>query len=164
MTKFVGNLKNYSITSVILIILCWSLLIQLVFVSSFDKVKQAVSRWPYFSTPHLQLAVEFYKNSSLDTNREFLLGKKLLFRNPDIINYAENEIVSPEEIEKKIIFWKALLNNGVDLPFAYLNIALLKLSVYDIKSANEWWQKAFYLNPNSEIVVEVREIINKKEN
>ena len=92
------------------------------------------------------------------------MGKKLLFRNPDIIEYAENEIVSPEEIEKKIIFWKALLNNGVDLPFAYLNIALLKLSVYDIKSANEWWQKAFYLNPNSKIVVDVREIINKKEN
>jgi len=159
MTKFVGNLKNYAITSFIGILLCWSLLIQIVFVSSFDKAKQAAARWPYFSLPHLQLAVEFYRNNSIKTDRELFLGKKLFFKNPNIINEAEAEIILPEEIEKRIVFWETLSKKGIDLPFAYLKIALLKLSLYDERSAEEWWQKAFYLNPNSEVVKEVRKIL-----
>ena len=92
------------------------------------------------------------------------MGKNLLFKNPDIINEAEAEIVLPEEIEKKIVFWKRLSEKGVDLPFAYLKIALLELRLYDKKSAEEWWQKAFYLNPNSEIVGEVGKRVRQEEN
>jgi len=161
MTKLIVNFKNYIITFVIAIIFCWSLLIQIVFVSSFDKVKQAAARWPYFSMPHLQLALEFYRSSSVKTDRELFLGKKLLFKNPDIISKTESEIVLPEEIEKKIVFWEIFSKKGIDLPFVYLNIALLKLRIYDMTSALEWWQKAFYLNPNSETVKEVEKIIKK---
>ena len=161
MTKFV---RNYIICSILAVLLCWSLLIQIVFVSSFDKAKQAAARWPYFSLPHLQLAVEFYRNGSIKTDRELFLGRNLLFKNQGIINEAESEIVLPEEVEKRIVFWKTLSEKGVDLPFAYLKIALLKLSPYDKKSALEWWQKAFYLNPNSEIVGEVGKIIEEEGN
>lgn len=158
------NLKNYTISCVIAVLLCWSLLIQLVFVSSFDKAKQAAGRWPYFSLPHLQLAVEFYKNNSAETDRELFLGKKLFFKNPNIINEVEAEIILPEEVEKKIVFWETLSKKGIDLPFVYLKIALLKLSLYDRKSAEEWWQKAFYLNPNSEVVEEMEEVIKQQVN
>ena len=151
---------NYTISFIIATILCWSLLTQIVFVSSFDKTKRAVARWPYFSLPHLQLALEFYRNGSIETDKELVLGKNLLFKNPDAIKETEAEIVLPKEIEKKIIFWETLSEKGVDLPFAYLKIALLKLRLYDVKSALEWWQKAFYLNPNSESVKEVRKILD----
>jgi len=141
------------------ILLAWSVLIQNYFLTSFDRAKQAVSRWPYFSTPHFIFAQELFNSGSPESKKEFLIGKQALFVDKNLLGRTEEEVTQPERIADQINYWQSFVSKGIESPEVYLKLALLNFRLYKNEEAKKYWEKAFYLDPNNPMVDEVKRII-----
>ncbi len=156
----IKKIKLYWLSILLSILLLYSLFIQNFMLSDFTKAKQAVSRWPMLCKPHLLMAQAFFYDGSELAIKELNLAKKSWLKNKKLIKQTENLVYQPEKIKQEISFWQEKINQGVQNPKVYLQLALLSYQIWDDQKAQEFWQKANYLDPNNKIIKEVGEKLN----
>jgi tetratricopeptide (TPR) repeat protein len=155
------KIKLYWLTILLIILLLYSLFIQNFFLSQFDLAKQAVSRWPMLSKPHLLMAQAFFNDGSEKCFQELETAKQSWLKNQKIIIETEKLISQPEKINQEIAFWQEKINEGLQNPAVYLTLASLNYQIDNIEKAREYWQKAFYLDPNNQEVEKIKKLINQ---
>ncbi len=153
-------LSQKILTFFLLCLLFLSIFCQYLFFSSFDKAKMATARWPQFSKSHLKLALAFFQTGSEKCKKELEIAKKSLFLNKGSIQKTEEIINQPEEIKNQLCFWQSVIEKGIESPEIYLRLALLHFKIYEKEEAKNDWQKAFYFDPNNEVVKEAGKIVN----
>lgn len=153
-------LKNYLLTSLLIGLVIWSVLTQNFFLSNFEKAKQAVARWPQLSKPHLMFALALFQTGNEQTLKELELGKNRFLKNDKTITFVEEKVTGPEQIKKKIASWERAVEGGLQNPQVYLELSLLNFKIYEDNKALQYWEKANYLDPNSDLVNEVGKIVN----
>lgn len=133
--------------------------------SKIDKNRLAVARWPLSIKKHVQMAKTFFENGSLEKAKlEITKAKKVyqFFKFFDFkgkakkyLKEGESLINQPEAIKKKIDYWETVLKTKPNFRDVYLRLSLLYYQLYEDEKAKQTWEKAFYLDPNNEVVREV---------
>lgn len=95
--------------------------------------------------------------------KELELANKLLIiktnKAETALRKAEEAVTRPEKIRQEIESWEKILETRPEYRDVYLRLSLLNLSLYNNEAAKLSWERASYLDPNSEEVQEVGEII-----
>lgn len=163
------NLKVIEYTLVILLFV-------LVFISYFipkNSIKHTtlqVSYFPYSAINRLDLSKIYWQNSSLNkANLEFnnalkITQNKLLFNNnkDSLFELSSNmklQLEKPALLEQEIINLEKLLNTNVNSRDIYLRLSLLYFELWNERQSQDYWQKAYYLDPNNKEVLEVGKLI-----
>lgn len=161
--------KHLTLSNLQLFVLCFLFFVLLISYflprSKIDKNRLAVARWPLSIKKHVQMAKTFFENGNLEKAKlEITKAKKLyqFFKFFDFrgkakkyLKEGENLINQPEAIKKKIDYWETVLKTKPNFRDVYLRLSLLYYQLYEDKKAKQAWEKAFYLDPNNEIVREV---------
>lgn len=136
-----------------------------------DQTRIAVARWPFSVKKHVQLAKVFFENGDLKKARLEITKAKDLYQFLAIFDFkrktkstletGELLINQPENIEEQINYWQTILKTKPDFRDAYLRLSLLYYQLQQDEKAKEAWQKAFYLDPNNEIVEEIGKLIGE---
>ena len=136
-----------------------------------ERIKLNVAHNPFSVNNHLQLSNLFFQNGDLKQAKKeaniakknysylsFLDYKKTLKKK---LNFNNKQINKPKLINKKIKFWETILKNKANFKDAYLNLCFLRYQIYQNKKAQTAWKKAFYLDPNNQVVKKLGKIIKK---
>ncbi|GEM_PF-5692453 len=138
-----------------------SLLNQTLLASDFDRAKTTVASWPQLAKSHLVFSLALFKTGSLDYQKELILAKNSLFWNEKKFAQQLKILNQPQLLNEVLKQWQALLDQGIESPEIYLNLSLIYYQFYQNQTAQKLWEKAFYLDPNSQLVNTVGKIIKQ---
>jgi len=135
------------------------------------QTKLAVARWPLSTKKNLKLAeVLFNNNYESQAIEEFKKGEKLyqLFsflrlnqKTQENLKETKKLVYSCQKIKEKISYWETVLKTKPYCRDGLLQLAALNYQLKEDKKARQYWEKAFYLDPNNYIVQQVGQIINQ---
>ncbi|HUV46944.1 MAG TPA: hypothetical protein VMW29_02300 [Candidatus Bathyarchaeia archaeon] len=148
----------------LLLNLCWPK-------KEIDKAKLGASRWPLSVEKHLALSRTFFQNGNEPKALEELTLAKRLYQPLKFFDFTDKLKKQLEETEKlvfsrqktkeEIEHWKAILQSKPSSRDIFLQLALLHYQLLDEERTKEYWQKAFYLDPNSEIVLKIGQLVSQ---
>ena len=137
--------------------------------NEIDKSRLNLSRFPWSPARHIDLALVYLNNGYLDKafveiNKAEELYKYIKFfdfknKVKNKIHFGKNLINKPSLIEKEINLWQTVLTEKPSYKDAYIHLSILYYQLYQNEEAKNSWQKAFYLDPNSKLINEVKKII-----
>lgn len=154
------NIRTWSFTGLLVILIGWSAASQTVFLSSLDKAKQAVSRWPWASSPHVQFAINLFESGSTSAYKELTLAQQLPLQNWENISLAKDIIQKPENAKLQIKILEKLQQEKYYSPEITRRLALLNLTIYEDSQAQKYLKKMEYLDPQGEPTKQLAKIIS----
>lgn len=138
------------------------------------KAKLRTAQWPILPTSHFKMAQAYFNNGyDQEAKKEFfqayLSFRFLLGRN--FFPWWQKEavktnqlIIKKDQIQDKIDYWEQILKNKPNFRDAYLRLSVLYYQILEDEKAKEMWNKAFYLDPNNEIIQEVGKKLETSKN
>jgi len=169
-------IKKY-LTSYILHLISLAILFIILLVSyfwprdNFINSQLAVIRWPYSIKKRLNLTKAFFDVGDLEKAKLEVKQTNNLYQSFKFIDLqgnlkqqliTTNDLINqPEKIKKQINFYETVLINKPNFRDVYLHLSLLYYQLWQDDKARENWQKAFYLDPNNEVVQEVGRLVNQ---
>ena len=134
------------------------------------KAKLKAAHWPIFPTSHFKMAQAYFNNGYEEeakkefyqaaTSFRFFLGKKIFLWWQKEAEETNKLITKKDKIENKIEYWEQILNNKPNFRDVYLRLAVLYYQILQDGKAKKAWEKAFYLDPNNEVVQKVGKELN----
>lgn len=128
-------------------------------------------RWPYSIKKRLDLTKAFFDVGDLEKAKLEVKQANSLYQLFKFIDWQgnlkqqliiTNDLINqPEKIKKQINYWETILINRPNFRDVYLKLSLLYYQLWQDDKARENWHKAFYLDPNNEVVQEVGKIVNQ---
>mgnify|MGYP001134589526 CR=1 FL=1 len=138
------------------------------------QTKLAIAHWPLSTKKHLQLAKVFFNNNyEKESIEEFKKGEKLyqFFSFLDFskktkkhLKEIETLIFSPQKIKEEVVYWETVLNIEPFYRDGFLQLAALNYQLGQAKKAQEYWKKAYYLDPNNLTVQELGKLVGVTSN
>lgn len=141
--------------------------------NKLEQTKIALAHWPLSAEQHLKMSQVFFETGDLDKTKTELNQAKYLYQLTQWLDWGgklkirldkqEKFINQPAEIKKQINYWEEIINDKPNFRDAYLYLTFLYYQNWQEKEAQEAWQKAFYLDPNNQIVQDLGKLINQTE-
>jgi len=143
----------------ILIVLCGSFLKGLL-PTAYEKA----GWWPWSAKSHAKMAIEFFeKGNEEKAKKELEIANRLLFLEltsvKKEVKKAEKKVNEPDKIKQEIESWENVLEKRPFYRDVLLRLAVLNYQIYENEKATKYFEKAEYLDPKNEEVVEIRKII-----
>jgi len=153
-------------------------LLLLIFIVSFlwprneiTKAKLAVGRWPLSFKKHLLFSETLFNNNKEGMATEELERAKSLYQTFSFLDFSqkakkkflktEELITQPEKIRQQINSWETVLKSKPHSRDILLHLTVLNYQLWQDEKAQDYWQKAFYLDPNNSLVQQVGQIISQ---
>ena len=125
---------------------------------------EQVSWWPWSAKSHAEMALEWFENgdeekATLELKRanELVLWETEGVR--ESLKKAEDRVREPERIRKEIESWEKMLEEKPYYRDVLLRLTLLSYQIYEDEKAQEYFERAEYLDPNNEEVEKIGKII-----
>lgn len=122
-------------------------------------------RWPYSIKKRLNLTKAFFAVGDLEKAKLEVKQANSLYQLFKFIDWqgnlkqqliVTNDLINqPEKIKKQINYWETVLINRPNFRDVYLKLSLLYYQLWEVDKARENWNKAFYLDPNNEVVQKI---------
>jgi len=133
------------------------------------QAKLAVARWPLSTKKHLQMARAFfnnnYENKAIEEYKK-AEGLYRIFSFLDInkktrksLEETKQLVYKPEKVRKDINYWETVLKAKPHYRDVFIRLAALNYQLGNEKKGKDYWQKAFYLDPNNEFVRKIGEML-----
>lgn len=142
--------------------------------NEITKSKFDVGHWPLSAKKHLQFSQTLFNNNKEDQAVEEYKKAKALYQPLSFLDLnqktkkklkkTEELIFQAENTRKKIDYWETVLKNKPHSRDILLNLTALSYKLWQDEKAQDYWQKAFYLDPNNKKVLELGEIIGVSKN
>jgi len=128
-----------------------------------------IRNWPLSIKKHLQMAEVYfnrgYKKQAIEEFKKAeILYNSLSFL--DLLNNTKNRIEKtkkllfyPEKIRQDINYWETVLKSKPHFRDVFLRLSILNYQLYQHKKTREYWEQAFYLDPNNKVVQKLGRII-----
>ncbi len=127
------------------------------------------ARWPLSIKRHLQMAKTYFENGyEHEAIKEYQQAERLYqyFSFIDLSKTFKNQL----EETKKIVYQRQRLKNQIEgwetvlksKPYyrdVLVHLSVLNYQIWEDEKAKEYWQQAFYLDPNSPQVQEMGKIL-----
>jgi tetratricopeptide (TPR) repeat protein len=133
----------------------------------------AVIRWPYSVNKNLDMANVLFETGNLDKAKLTIQKAQSLYQlyKPLDMGGSMNKqlqegqslISQPANIQQQINHWETILSGKPNFRDVYLKLSLLYHQLWQDNKAREYWEKAFYLDPNNSKVKEVGKLINQED-
>jgi len=156
--------KKWLLTGVLVICVSFSALMQTVFCDPLDKTKQAVSRWPWLSSPHLEFAITLFESGSDLAYKELSLAQNLPLKNWENINLTKIIIQKPESAKLQIKLLEKIQAEKFPSTEIARRLALLHLTIYQDTQAFQYLKKMEYLDPQGESTITLSETLKSFKN
>ncbi len=131
----------------------------------------AVVRWPYSVNKNLDMANVLFETGNLDKAKLAIQRAQFLYQlyKPlDIggrinkqLQEGQNLTSQPVKIQQQINYWETVLSGKPNFRDVYLKLSLLYFELWQDDRSREYWEKAFYLDPNNQKVKEIGKLINQ---
>jgi len=72
---------------------------------------------------------------------------------------ANDKVMEPEKIREEIVDWEKILGEMPSFKDVFLRLAVLNYQLYNETQARDYFEKAEYLDPNNEEILEIKKII-----
>jgi len=125
---------------------------------------EQVSWWPWSVKSHAGMALGWFENGDeekaiLELRRanELVLWETAGVR--ESLKKAEDKVREPERIRREIESWEKVLEEKPYYRDVLLRLTLLSYQIYEDEKAQEYFERAEYLDPNNEGVQKIGEII-----
>jgi len=156
--------KKWLLTAILMIGVILSALMQTVFCNPSDKTKQAVSRWPWASSAHLEFAIGLFENGSALAYKELSLSQSLPLKNWNNIDLAKTIIQKPENAKLQIMLLEKIQTEKFASTEILRRLALLNLAIYQDTQAFQYLKKMEYLDPQGETTIALSETLKSLKN
>jgi tetratricopeptide (TPR) repeat protein len=128
------------------------------------KAQERASRWPWSSKSHSQMALAWFEAGDEDMAlNELEVANKLLIvktrRAKNSLKEANDKVMEPEKIREEIVDWEKILGEMPSFKDVFLRLAVLNYQLYNETQARDYFEKAEYLDPNNEEILEIKKII-----
>jgi len=125
---------------------------------------EQVGWWPWSAKSHARMALEWMENGDeekalleLKRANELVLWETVGVK--ESLKKTEDKVLEPERIREEIGSWEKVLEEKPYYRDVLLRLALLSHQVYEDEKAQEYFERAEYLDPNNEGVQKIGEII-----
>lgn len=137
----------------------------------FQLAKERLVKNPNDFEAHLILAGEYLVNNQIEEAEEELVAVSSIQPSTDskqqVLGLSSRldelwlrwQEKKPEEVEKLIAEWEAIISEKPDYRDGYLQLALLHYKLYENEKAKEYLQKALELDPNFEPTKELEKFL-----
>lgn len=120
--------------------------------------------WPWSAKSHAEMALVWFENGNeVEAVRELELANRLLVIKTqtveDNLKRAEEKVRQPGKIRGEIESWEKVLEEKPYYRDVLLRLALLSYQIYEDEKAQEYFERAKYLDPNNEEVKKIDQII-----
>lgn len=163
--------KEKALTSFVVLVFLFFLVNHLWPKNKIIEAKLDAGRWPLSPKKHMQMSrVYFDAGNEIKAKEELTKAKSLApyFSWLDFnqttarqLDQTQKLIEQPEELRKQISFWEEIIQENPYYRDVLLRLSLLSYQLVDDQKAQEYWQRAFYLDPNNDLVQKVGKIINQ---
>jgi len=125
---------------------------------------EQVSWRPWSAKSHAAMALEWFENGDEERAVEELrrANELVLWETVEVresLKKAEDKVREPERIRGEIESWEKVLEEKPYYRDVLLRLALLNYQIYEDEKAQEYFERAEYLDPNNEGVQKIGEII-----
>jgi len=136
--------------------------------SEITQTQLGISNWPLSAKKHSEMAKAYFNHG--DEKKAVIELKKAesLYHSLGFLDIRGNTkkqltetktlLYQPEKIRQDISYWKTVLKTKPHYRDVFLRLSLLNYQLYQNEKAREYWEKAFYLDPNNETVQEFGQI------
>lgn len=137
-----------------------------------DKIARTqlgIRNWPLFPKKHLQMAEVYFNTGDEEQAVEEFKKAETLYRSLAFLDIlgntkkqleeAEKLLSHPKKVRQDINYWETVLKTKPHSRDVFLRLSILNYQLYQHKKAREYWEKAFYLDPNNEVVQEFGQIL-----
>jgi len=126
---------------------------------------EKVSWWPWSAKSHAEMAITWFENGDEEKAlAELELANRLIFFETEGVKanlkIAENKVREPERIRQEIESWEKVIEEKPYYRDVLLRLALLNYQIYENEAAQEYFNRAEYLDPGNEDILRVKEIIS----
>lgn len=120
--------------------------------------------WPWSVKAHSKMALAWFENGNEEKALEELqlANRLVIFKTEKIkaeLKKTESIVNEPKEIGEEIKSWEKILKEKPYYKDVLLRLALLSYQIYEDEKAKEYFEQAYYLDPNGEEVQEVKKVI-----
>lgn len=117
------------------------------------RFQESAAWWPWSSGSHDQMALAWFNAGE---EERALSELELVDQVP---KRTEDVIKAPERTRKEMASWEKILESRPYAKGVLLRLAVLKFMLYEDEAAKVYWLRAQYLDPTSEMVKKVGELI-----
>lgn len=128
------------------------------------KPQEKAAWWPWLSQAHSQMAVAWFEAGNEEKAlRELALANKLLIIksgvNQENLRLIHDKISESKKIRREIFGWEEVLEKNPYYKDVLLRLSILNYQLYQNEKAKDYFERAEYLDPNDDEVLEVGKII-----
>ena len=133
------------------------------------QAQLGIKNWPLSPKEHLQMAKAYFNTGYEEQSVEEFKKAEALYSSFSFLDILGNTKKQLEEIEKllshpkkirqDINYWETVLKIKPHYRDVFLRLSILNYQLYQHEKTKEYWEKAFYLDPNNKIVQEVGQIL-----
>ena len=131
---------------------------------SIYQAQERVAWWPWSSQTHVAMALQYYENGEeIKAKAEIEKANRLLLvkfkDNKKNLRMAEVRVQERDRIKQEIKSWEKIIEEKPYYRDVLLRLAILNFQIYNDEQAKDYWEKANYLDPNNEEVIEAKQVI-----
>ncbi|MFC1627201.1 tetratricopeptide repeat protein [Patescibacteria group bacterium] len=126
---------------------------------------ERASRWPWSARSRAEMSLVFFEAGDEEkAMKELEMANKLLVlrskENLEAVRKAGEKVTAPEKIKQEIKSFEKVLEEKPYYRDVLLRLSLLNYQIYEDEKSKEYFERASYLDPNNQEVLEVKEIIS----
>lgn len=137
-----------------------------------NEITQAqldISSWPLSAKKHLEMAKAYFNHGDEKKAVAELKKAESLYHSLAFLDIKRNVkqqleetktlLSQPEKVRQDINYWETVLKSKPHYRDVFLRLSVLNYQLYQHEKFQEYWEKAFYLDPNNEVVQKLGEKI-----